>query len=224
MYLPNRKKVKNCKNILLIIFLMGLFWTGEVFAFSKPKSKAKTSCTISRSKFTVTDLIEYRYGIVAGENVATIKSKKGTSQDVITGFVGGVAAQIIWPKGFAVQPEVLYSRKGCMLNGGLWKYDIDYIEVPVKAMYRLNMAEIKPFVFAAPYGAYAFRITENGNVATEDAINGIKKVDFGACAGAGFDAWKFQISFKYSWGFVPVANETYPIRNRVFTVSAGLLF
>ena len=222
--------MKNCRYILFIIFLFGLPWSGEANNYPRPKSKsksqnkAKTSCTIPRRKFTQTDLIEYRYGIVAGENIATIKSKKGTSQDVITGFAGGVAAQIIWPKGFAVQPEVLYSRKGCMLNGGVWKYDIDYIEVPVKAMYRLHMAEVKPFVFVAPYGAYAFKITENGSVATTEAFNEINKLDIGACAGAGFDVWKFQLSFKYSWGFAQVANETYPIRNRVFTVSAGILF
>jgi len=217
--------MKVCKGILLIIFLVGLLWAGEVYAFSKPRSKAKTSCTISRKKFTVTDLIEYRYGIVAGQNIATIKSKKGTSQDIITGLMGGVAFQIVWPKGLAVQPEVLYSQKGCMFSGSGLKYDIDYIEVPIKVMYRLHMAEVKPFAFAAPYGAYALRIAENGNMTSDDVFsNEINKLDFGISAGAGFDVWKIQLSFKYSWGFAQVANETFAIRNKVFTVSAGLFF
>jgi len=201
---------------------MGLLWTGKADAFPNRKSKAKTSCTIPRGKFTVTDLIEYRYGIVGGQNVATIK--KGTSQDIIPGWMGGLAVQIVWPKGFAVQPEILYSQKGCMFSGSGHKYDIDYIEVPVKVMYRLHMAEVKPFAFAAPYGAYAVRIAENGIVSSNDGLNDINKMDFGIGVGAGFDVWKIQLSFKYSWGFAQVANETFVIRNKVFTVSAGLFF
>ena len=204
---------------------MGLPCTGEVDAFPRRKNQAKTSCTIPRRKFTTTDLIEYRYGIVAGQNIATIKSKNSSSQDIVTGWVGGLAFQVVWPKGFAVQPEVLYSQKGCTFSGSGYKYDIDYIEVPVKVMYRLHMAEVKPFVFAAPYGAYAIRIAENGNVSSNEVFsNQINKLDFGIGAGAGFDVWKIQLSFKYSWGFAQVANDTFAIRNKVFTVSAGLFF
>jgi len=216
--------VKNYRYILIITSLLGLLCTGEADAFPKRKNQAKTSCTIPRGKFTATDLIEYRYGIVAGQNIATIKSKSGTSQDVINGWIGGLAFQVVWPKGFALQPEVLYSQKGCTISGSGYKYDIDYIEIPVKFMYRLHMAEVKPFAFAAPYGAYAIRIAENGNVTSNDAFTHINKLDFGIGAGAGFDVWKIQLSFKYSWGFAQVANETYPIRNKVFTVSAGLFF
>lgn len=215
--------MKKCRYILFIIFLMGLFWADKVNAFPKPKRKANTSCTIARGKYTVSDQIEYRYGIVGGQNIATIKSEKGTSQDIITGWMGGVAFQVVWPKGFAVQPEVLYSQKGCMFTGHGLKYDIDYVEVPVMVMYRLHMAEVKPFAFAAPYGAYAVRIAQNGNM--DDIFsNDINKWDFGIGAGAGFDVWKIQLSFKYSWGFAQVANETFTIRNKVFTVSAGLFF
>ena len=204
---------------------MSLLYTGEAGAFPKRKNQAKTSCTIARSKFTVTDQIEYRYGVVAGQNIATVKSKKDTSQDVVTGWMGGLAMQIVWPKGFAVQPEVLYSQKGCMFKGSGKKYDIDYIEIPVKLMYRLHMAEIKPFAFVAPYGAYAIRVAENGTVSSNDVFsNQINKFDCGIGAGAGFDVWKIQLSFKYSWGFAQVANETFPIRNKVFTVSAGIFF
>jgi len=209
---------------ILFIFLIGLFWADDVNAFSKPKRKANTSCTITRGKFTVSDQIEYRYGIVGGQNITFINSEKGTSQDVITGWMGGVAFQAIWPKGFAVQPEVLYSQKGCILSSGIVKYNIDYIEVPVKVMYRLHMAEAKPFAFAAPYGAYAIRIAQEGVTGDNVFSDEINKFDFGIGIGAGFDVWKIQLSFKYSWGFAQVANETFTIRNKVFTISAGLFF
>ena len=204
---------------------MGLSWTGEIRAVSKPKPQSKTSCTIFRGKFTASDLIEYHYGIVAGQNVATIKSKQGSSQDVITGFMGGLAMQVVWPKGLVIQPELLYSQKGCIFSGSGLKYDIDYLEIPIKVMYRLHMAEVKPFVFVAPYGAYAIKVAENGEALSDDVItNKINKLDFGIGAGGGFDIWKIQVSFRYSWGFAQVANESFSIRNQVFTVSAGFLF
>ena len=209
--------------IFVIISIISWLWTGEINAKRKPQSK--TSCTVFRGKYTTSDLIEYNYGIIVGENIATIDSKKGSSQDVITGLMAGVALQVVWPKGFAIQPEVLYSKKGCMFAGSGLRYDIDYLEVPIKFMYRLHMAQVKPFGFVAPYGAYAIRLTENGNMTSDDTFSSqIHKWDYGVGAGAGFDIWKIQLSFKYSWGFAQVANETFVIRNKVFTVSAGFLF
>ena len=213
----------------IIISFFVVSGTSDVHAaipiLKKSKPKTQNSCTISRGKFTVSDQIEYRFGVVAGQNIATIKSQKGDSQDVITGWMGGVAAQIVWPKGFALQPEVLYSQKGCMFTGNPFRYDMDYLEVPVKFMYRLHMAEVKPFAFVAPYGAYAIRLTQNGEKISDDIPEGkIKRLDVGFGAGAGFDVWKIQLSFKYTWGITPVLDNVFPVRNKVFTLSAGFLF
>ena len=210
---------------IFIIFLAGLISAGNVHAYPKPKPKSKTSCSIFRGKFTLADQIEYKYGIVAGRNVATINSEQGTSQDIITGLMGGLAVQVIYPKGFVIQPELLYSQKGCLFGGSGVKYNIGYVEMPVKAMYRLHMAEVKPFAFVAPYWAYAIRIVEDGDVISDDIpSNEINKLDYGIGVGAGFDVWKLQLSFRYSWGLAKITNETYNIRNKVFTVSAGLFF
>jgi len=202
-----------------------LIFAGNVHAFPRLKHKSQTSCTAFRGKSTVADQIDYKYGIVAGQNAATINSEQGTSQDIINGWMGGFALQVIYPKGFVLQPELLYSQKGCLFGGSGVKYNIGYVEMPVKAIYRLHVAEVKPFAFVAPYWAYAVKIAEEGHVISDDIpSNEINKWDFGIGAGAGFDVWKIQLSFKYSWGLAQMANETYPIRNKVFTVSAGLFF
>ncbi|MDR1153285.1 MAG: PorT family protein [Bacteroidales bacterium] len=218
--------MKVYRYILWIIFLVGLPWGDSVIAGSKSKPHSKTSCTILRGKYTTSDQMEYRIGIVAGENIATIKSPVSAStQDVITGWMGGLAFQVVWPKGFALQPEVLYSQKGCMFAGSGLRYDIDYLEVPVKVMYRLHMAQVKPFAFVAPYGAYAVRLTENGDMTSDDTFSSqIHPWDYGIGAGGGFDVWKIQLSFKYSWGFAQVLHDTFTVRNNVFTISAGFLF
>lgn len=213
----------------LIVSFFVVLWADNVYADApirkKPKPQSKTSCTKPRGKFTVSDQIEYHVGVVAGQNIATIKGQKSDSQDVITGLMGGVAFQAVWPKGFVVQPEVLYSRKGCIFSDVGVRYHVDYLEVPVKFTYRLHMAEVKPFAFVAPYGAYAIRLIENGNMTSDDTYSKqINKMDYGIGAGAGFDVWKIQLSFKYTWGFVRVIKDPFPMSNRVFTVSAGFLF
>ena len=178
-----------------------------------------------RGKYTGSDQIEYRYGVVAGQNIATIKSAKGDSQDIITGLMGGVAMQAIWPKGLVLQPEILYSQKGCIFTGNPLRYDMDYLEIPVKVMYRLHLADVKPFAFVAPYGAYAIRLTENGERISDDIYSTkINRLDFGIGAGAGFDVWKIQLSFKYTWGITPVLDDVFTVRNKVLTFSAGFFF
>ena len=215
--------MKQAIYILFICLCILPFAGNDVYAKRKPK--AKTSCTISRGKFTASDLLEINYGFKIGENIATIKSTQGASQDVITGIMGGVAVQFLWPKGFVVQPELLYSRKGCMFLGSGLKYNISYVELPVNLMYRLQIAEVKPFIMLAPYGAYAFKLEEDGDMTSDDTYSSlINKWDYGIGLGAGFDVWKIQLSFKYNWGIAQVIDNADKIRNNVFTISAGFLF
>ena len=207
-------------SILFIAFSMSLPCTGEVYSVVKPRQKNRNSIF---AKFTAADQIEYRYGIVAGQNIATIKTSGSSSQDVVTGWMAGLAMQVVWPQGFAVQPEVLYSQKGCITEDPRVQYDMDYIEVPVKLMYRLYLADIKPFAFVAPYAAYAIDISPKGDD-NSNYLDQINKFDAGIGAGAGFDIWNAQLSFRYSWGFTSVLNDLSPLRNKVFTISVGVLF
>jgi len=196
---------------------MSLPCTGEEYSVIQPRQKSKN---IFGVKNTAADQIEYHYGIIAGKNIATIKTPGSSSQDVITGWMAGLAMQVVWPRGFAVQPEILYSQKGCITDNRI-QYNMDYVEVPVKIMYRLYLSDIKPFAFVVPYTAYTIKITPNGDGDDSDQIY---KFDAGIGAGAGFDIWNAQLSFKYTWGFLQVLNELSPIRNKIFTISLGVLF
>lgn len=206
-------------SILLVALLIDLPCSGEVYSVIQPGQKSKN---IFGVKNTAADQIEYYYGIIAGQNITTIKTNS-SSQDVITGWMAGLAMQVVWPQGFAVQPEILYSQKGCISDDPRIQYDMDYIEVPVKIKYRLYLADIKPFAFVSPYVAYAIKVKpqEDSIYADPDQLN---KFDAGIGAGAGFDIWNVQLSFKYSWGFAQVLNEVTPLRNKVFTISLGFLF
>ena len=222
------KKVKNYSYILLFLaFLTGF---SEINASNIPPKRNKSrnirnSCTISSSKFSGSDQIEYHYGVVAGLNFSTIKSNYNSDMDIVTGVAGGLAAQIVWPMGFMAQPEILFSKKGCIFAGNGLRYDIDYLEVPVKLTYRFNLADVKPFGFVAPYAAYVLNLTEHSGVESDDTFSDqINKLDYGFSVGAGFDVWRIQLSFRYIWGLAQVADYSIQTRNRGLNFSAGVFF
>ena len=222
--------MRNLANISCIVLLLlaGLL---EALGAPPPPRRPRTgnsgtSCVIARSKFSSSDLIMYRLGVIGGINSATFNTKSDHFTEVIFGITGGLAAQIIWPVGFVVQPAVMLSQKGCSLGGSGIEYKIDYLEVSTKLMYRLNIADIKPFAFIAPYGASSLGMKTTGlEIQSEEIFSEIvKKYDFGIISGAGFDIERFQLSFKYSWGIGQVTDDPFPIRNGVFIVTAGVFF
>lgn len=217
------------KNSLFVIIAFGLLGTGVVSATPPKKKKlsnSNTSCVMSRAKLSSTDCIDYKFGVVGGENVSSVSSKGSTYQEVISGITAGVAMQVIYPKGFVLQPEILYSQKGCAFGGSGIQYTVDYVEVPVKFKYRLNITDVKPFVYASPYAAYVISTGKNNfEYAPDDQISDrISKFDYGVGVGAGADFWRLQLCFKYAWGFAQVIDEDFPIHNKTFTISLGIFF
>lgn len=212
---------------IFIITLLCLSIVSEASASipKKKKKSTKNSCTIFKGKFSDDDLIKVRYGIVFGENVSSINNPEDkSSQNNIQGIKAGFATQIAWPKGFALQPELFYSQKGCLFMGSNSQYAVDYLELPVKAMYRLKIAYVIPFAYVAPYGAYAVRIKNTSEIKEFTKYkNDIKRWDCGISLGAGIDVWKVQLGFKYSWGFLQVIKQENPMKNRTFSVYVGIL-
>ena len=222
------------KSKINILFISILLFSGFLEALGSPPPPKKTrsssrgtSCSISRTKFTSSDLIDYRFGAIVGLNSATFNTKSDHITDVMFGITGGLAAQIIWPSGFVLQPAIMYSQKGCMLSGSGIVYTIDYVEIPAQLMYRLHISDIKPFAFVAPYGAYALGIkTEGDDGESEERFptDMLNKLDYGVKLGAGFDVQGIQLTFGYSLGLGQVVNVPYSIRNSVFRVTVGVFF
>jgi hypothetical protein len=217
--------MKVCIFVFLLVFTK-CFFASTAFALRPPDRIAALKCPRTGGSRTANDLITYRFGALAGHNSSTVRNEVTSAQDDVRRFAAGVAAQVIWPNGFVLQPEVLYSQKGTYFGGGTVKFNIDYIELPVKFMYRIQLTHIKPFGFVAPYGAYLINAEQDGaNQTSEHLSDQVAKYDYGLGVGAGFDIWFFQLSFRYSWGFARVLpEETESSRNRTFNVSLGLFF
>ena len=115
--------MKTWKCIVVIIFFSSLLIAEDVYGAppKNPPKNSKTSCTMSRSKRSSSDLVGYSIGLVGGQNFSTIRSNDNSIINVITGFVGGVAAQVNWPTGFAIQPEAAPRRKTSIFPTALSK-------------------------------------------------------------------------------------------------------
>lgn len=145
------------------------------------------------------------------------------------------------PLGFAVQPELLYSRKGAglTLEGDIdyGTFKMDYIEVPVGIQWGIDIFFIRPFLSVTPYISYAIKkeVEILGDLLEHTSWDDTDRFDYGIGLGGGIDIWKFQISAKYNWGFgkistikdlnlQEISDKIDSKKNRTFELSLAFLF
>jgi len=159
-----------------------------------------------------------KLGVKGGVNLSNLYVQDVGDENLKPGANAGLFAKIPVTRGFSVQPEILYSMKGSQINynnvlfgSGKYRYNLDYIEVPVLAV--LNVA--KNFnVHVGPYAAILAsakvkKVDANGNVngVTELNKNNFNSVDYGAAAGFGFDVENVTIGARYNYGLREVGKE-----------------
>ena len=153
-----------------------------------------------------------------------------SDNNVLTSFNAGVYAMLPITDFVAIQPEVLYSRKGSELTydnafaTGKAKFKLNYIEVPilVKANLTKNVS-----VHAGPYFAYLVdaQVTNEssgGSLNFEDTYNNddFNKFDAGLSAGIGFDFESVGIGARYNYGLTTVGKER-TVAGATYTVPDG---
>lgn len=127
-------------------------------------------------------------GVKVGLNMSNMYGDDVEGTDMKLDFGVGAFLTYNFMAQFAVQPEVLYMRKGSKEEafGVTAKWSIDYIEIPVLLKYGFPMeGKIKPSLFAGP--AVAFIMSSKFKVENEeiDAKDGMKSMDIGIVFGGG---------------------------------------
>ena len=210
--------------------------------------------TVVLALFVTTNLMAQgtMIGGKAGFNVSDLSFDEdpGDVIDTRTDFVGG--AFVSFPIGdfFAIQPEVLYSRKGAKLSETGEDVDlevkVDYVEIPVLLVARLmdQNSSARPIVYAGPAVSFETQCKIEGSVegvsasvdcnrlsevgADEDIET--KGTDFGLVFGGGveFNAGSAGIIVegRYNVGLVNIDDSTDPddVKNRTFSFMAGIGF
>lgn len=138
----------------------------------------------------------------AQEGNSNFQIKAGVGISTITGGdVNDVNAKFDWKIGatydinvvgsFSIQPGLLFESKGYKVKGGDTE-QMDYLELPIMATYRVNKFVLQ----TGPYLAYGIA----GSKDIFDKDLGFRRFDFGWGAGVGYTFDKFTVGIDFSYG------------------------
>lgn len=177
---------------------------------------------------------ESSWGVKGGVNFATASSEEdpGIAFDYRIGLVAG--GFFTWPIGshLDLQPEALYSQQGATIDvlGVDSTIKTDYLVTPILVRYKLRSTGRGLVLFAGP--SLGFKLSakaesEFGGLTAEDDISDdIESFDYGVVFGAGWEAGRYSIDGRYTWGLSNIsAREDDPnTQHRVIAVLAGVRF
>lgn len=175
---------------------------------------------------TAQEKSEYKLGFKGGVNFTNVGTTTGVSNKSLTGVHFGLFAKLPITNSFAVQPELYFTTKGGELTyqnvvvDGTAKFNLNYIEVPVLAVFKI----FPGFNFqVGPYASYLVSSkVKNVNQVSfnfEDNIQSgdFNKFDTGLMAGFGIDVKSVEIGVRYNFGLLKVGKDkTYLGTNYIF--------
>ena len=193
--------------------------------------------------FTMTtkSFAQVKYGVKAGLNFANLSESdnddsynEGKTSKI--GFHFGGTAEFPASEALSVQTGLLYSTKGYKINDGDFStaLNLNYLEIPINAIYKIEVGGSKLCLNAGPYLGYAF----SGSLAYGDESydykigsgdeDDIKALDYGINIGAGVELNdKITIGLQYGLGLANISSYTeygYKSNNRVIGISVGYMF
>lgn len=161
-----------------------------------------------------------KFGIKGGVNITNLYVDDDVSdENMKVGFNAGFFAKLPVTRGFSIQPELLYSSKGAketydnfILGEGEYRFNLNYIELPVLAVFNLA----KNFnLHVGPYVSYLAGVNikdlnkDEGTideVAELDADN-FNRFDYGVAGGLGIDISNFTIGARYNYGLKEIGKS-----------------
>jgi hypothetical protein len=175
---------------------------------------------------TAQEKSEYKLGFKGGVNFTNVGTTTGVANKSLTGVHFGLFAKLPITESLAVQPELYFTTKGGELTyqnvvvDGTAKFNLNYIEVPVLAVFKI----FPGFNFqVGPYASYlvSSKVTNVNNVSFnfEDNIQSgdFNKFDTGLMAGFGIDVKSVEIGVRYNFGLLKVGKDkTYLGTNYIF--------
>jgi hypothetical protein len=172
------------------------------------------------------------FGLRAGLNLADMNGKtagksQGNLSSIKPGFHLGATVDIDLGKSLFLQPALLYSSKGCIIQSGALGFNdqatinVNYWEVPLNIGVKLDNSHI----YVGPY--VGFEASSNTKINNNVGPVNLRKTDAGINFGVGFESKNLVISAQYSRGLVNlelggnINNSTY---NSVISMSLGYKF
>lgn len=220
-----KNATRNLRTLCLLIVL-----TGSITAALAQEQQTSTESTL-----------QPKIGIKGGINLSNLYVDDVKDENMKVGLNLGMFAKFPITKGFSIQPEVLYSSKGAkltydnLLGSGEYRFNLNYVEVPILAVFNLSK---NINIQAGGYAAYLTsanikRLKSGSSEADEVAdlnTDNFKRFDYGLAGGFGFDIQNFTIGARYNYGLNEIGDggiageATKNSKNSAFTFYIGLGF
>lgn len=161
-----------------------------------------------------------RVGFKGGLNMSNLYVGDADDENARFGWHAGFYAQLLSTEAFAIQPEVNYSTKGTGITYAYadannvmvdhdQKFNLNYIDIPVLAVFKLGRAAE---IHAGPYWSYLVKAEirnndgdPNNEFDTIDRKN-FDNWDYGLVGGIGFNLGKgAQLGARYNYGLNKIA-------------------
>lgn len=146
-------------------------------------------------------------------------------------YQAGITFDIACTENVYLQTGIEFLTKGAKQKPGTGtniKYNPIYLQVPVHAAYKFNIAnDIRLVINAGPYVAYGLGGKIKAGDEKEDFFgdNRFKRFDFGIGGGAGIEIGKIVFSLGYDFGLANISDtKGTKVRNRNAYASIGFKF
>jgi hypothetical protein len=178
---------------------------------------AFTAATAQEQQTTTENSLQPKIGIKGGINLSNLYVDDVEDENMKVGLNLGVFAKFPITKGFSIQPEVLYSSKGAKLTydnlfgSGEYRFNLNYVEVPVLAVFNLSKnINIQAGGYAAYLTSANIKRLEDGSSEADDVADlnadNFKRFDYGLVGGVGFDIQNFTIGARYNYGLSEIGD------------------
>lgn len=163
-------------------------------------------------------------GVIGGLTFSSSNVKE-IDRGTMTQYHVGATMRFKLPRGFSVQPSLIYNVKGAkteVLTIGS-EVKAGYLELPVSFQWGPDLLLFRPFFDVTPFVGCALN-----NSLWSELTGTFKNVwadgtrwEYGLGVGGGLEIWKIQVIARYNWNFNPVAED---VRVGGVTLSLAFLF
>jgi Outer membrane protein beta-barrel domain len=153
-------------------------------------------------------------GLKGGLNLSNFYIEDIDDANARVGFHGGLYGKIDVSDFFAIQPELLFSTRGNeVVSNGLFdqrtRFNLNYIDVPVLAVFKLGKAVE---VHAGVYGGYLVNANIKSDGDLGDWFNDLDRgnfetLDYGLAGGLGLNFGSVQVGARYNLGLQQIAKS-----------------
>lgn len=194
---------------------------------------------VAAMTMTTQSFAQVKIGVKAGLNIANMVVRDNAEtydMNSLNGFLLGATAESSISKAFAIETGMLLSKKG-VKNREQVSIHLNYLEVPIHAVYKIGSGKNKFLIHAGPYLGFALSgVVKTGaalgnvelKIGNDKEKHDIKPLDFGWDFGAGVEIQDMTISFQYGVGLTNIIVDSKTdgrmMSNRVIGISVGCKF